>query len=267
MKPIPKDPIEIEPLAPRPTRPRKQSVLQGFGGFSSTLPKLQHDFKPEPTDYTLMREKRRLAIKSSFLHGWNGYKKYALGHDELKPLSNKTHDPFGGWGATMVDSLSTLLVMGLEGEVNGLIQLIRKIDFMIDEDVSVFESIIRYLGGLLSAYDLTERKNPVFLTQAEKLAIALLPAFDTPSGLPTHLWNPARNHSIHEETLIAEAGTVQLEFMMLSQFTRNPLYAQKAQAITDLLDNMGYEHGMYIKGLYPTNMDTEKGIFRDGINH
>lgn len=92
----------------------------------------------------------------------------------------------------MVDSLSTLLVMGLEGEVNGLIQLIRKIDFMIDEDVSVFESIIRYLGGLLSAYDLTERKNPVFLTQAEKLAIALLPAFDTPSGLPTHLWNPAR---------------------------------------------------------------------------
>lgn len=67
--------------------------------------------------------------------------------------------------------------------------------------------------------------------------------------------------------MIAEAGTVQLEFMMLSQFTRNPLYAQKAQAITDLLDNMGYEHGMYIKGLYPTNMDTEKGIFRDGINH
>ncbi len=39
---------------------------------------------------------------------------------------------------------------------------------------------------------------------------------------------------------------------------------KKAQAITDLLDNMGYEHGMYIRGLYPTSLDVEKGRFRDG---
>ncbi|KAI9250621.1 glycoside hydrolase [Sporodiniella umbellata] len=250
------------PLPSRPL-PRKQSVLDGHGGFSSVLPRLQHMFEPEPSEYTVYRERRREAIKDAFLHGWQGYKTYALGHDELKPLTNKTHDPFGGWGATMIDSLSTLLVMGLDNEVSELVPLIRKIDFMVDEDLNVFESVIRYLGGLLSAYDLTERKTPMYLNQAEKLAQVLLPAFDTLSGLPTHLWNPVRNMSIHEETLIAEAGTVQLEFMMLSKFTGKDIYIQKAQAVTDLLDTMGYEHGMYIQGLYPTRIDTEKGRFRD----
>lgn len=117
---------------------------------------------------------------------------YALGHDELKPLTNKTHDPFGGWGATMVDALSTLLVMNLEDELKSVIDHVQRIDFNVDEDVSVFESIIRYLGGFISAYDLSDQKYPILLTQAQRLANVLLPAFDTPSGLPTHLWNPAR---------------------------------------------------------------------------
>lgn len=118
--------------------------------------------------------------------------KYAFGHDELTPLSNGSNDPFGGWGATMVDSLSTLLVMELDDEVAEVMRRVHKINFKINEDVSVFESIIRYLGGLLSAYDLSDRKYRILLVQAQKLADALLPAFNTPSGLPTHYWNPAR---------------------------------------------------------------------------
>ncbi|KAG0788522.1 hypothetical protein G6F21_007155 [Rhizopus arrhizus] len=224
-------------------RPKKQYVLNGFGGFSSHLPTIQHSFNPEPTAYTKIREKRRLTIKKSFLHGWNGYKKYAFGHDELTPLSNGTNDPFGGWGATLVDSLSTLLVMDLETEFNAAMRLVHRINFKVNDDVSVFESIIRYLGGLLSAYDLSERKYRPLMVQAEKLAIALLPAFDTPSGLPAHYWNPAKNQSAQRDTLIAEVGTVQLEFLMLS--------------------HMGYEHGIYIKGLFPTALDVDKGHFTD----
>src|SRR6185295_18600427 len=37
---------------------------------------------------------RKLAaeVKAEFLHAWNGYKKYAWGHDDLKPLSKTYHD-------------------------------------------------------------------------------------------------------------------------------------------------------------------------------
>lgn len=117
---------------------------------------------------------------------------YAFGHDELKPLSNKPKDPFGGWGATMIDALSTLAVMELPEEFLKVMPRLHKINFSVDEDVSVFESIIRYLGGFLSAFELTERKQDMLLQKAEKLAQELLPAFDTPSGLPHHLWNPVQ---------------------------------------------------------------------------
>lgn len=55
--------------------PPKQSILLGFGGFLSKLPQLQHKFGPEPKAYTRLRERRREAVKKSFLHGWQGYSK------------------------------------------------------------------------------------------------------------------------------------------------------------------------------------------------
>lgn len=48
--------------------------------------------------------------------------------------------------------------------------------------VPFFETVIRYLGGLLSAYALSH--DAVLLKRADELGAALLPAFDTPSGLP-----------------------------------------------------------------------------------
>lgn len=64
------------PPPPPPPPPVKQSPLLGFGGFLSKLPQMQHNFSPEPKEYTQLREKRRNAIKQSFLHGWNGYSKF-----------------------------------------------------------------------------------------------------------------------------------------------------------------------------------------------
>jgi mannosyl-oligosaccharide alpha-1,2-mannosidase len=48
--------------------------------------------------------------------------------------------------------------------------------------VPFFETTIRYLGSLLSTYALTG--DPELLAAADKLGSALLPAFNTPSGLP-----------------------------------------------------------------------------------
>ena len=39
-----------------------------------------------------------------------------MGHDELRPLSRAGKDDFGGLGATIVDSLDTLWMLGLEAE-------------------------------------------------------------------------------------------------------------------------------------------------------
>ena len=65
------------------------------------------------------KQKRAAQVRSEFLHAWNGYKKYAWGHDDLKPLSKSYHD----WYAepllmTPVDALDTMIFMGLKDEAN-----------------------------------------------------------------------------------------------------------------------------------------------------
>ena len=57
-----------------------------------------------------------------------------------------------------------------------------------DRGVQFFETVIRYLGGLLSVYAMT--KDPLFLARADDLAHNLIGAFDTPQGLPTFMVNP-----------------------------------------------------------------------------
>ena len=52
-------------------------------------------------------------IVEAFLHAWTGYKQYAWGHDELKPLSKGWREWFGV-GLTIVDSLDTMWMMGLK---------------------------------------------------------------------------------------------------------------------------------------------------------
>ena len=57
-----------------------------------------------------------------------------------------------------------------------------------DADVSAFEINIRFIGGLLSLYTLTQDK--AFLDKAEDIAKLLMPIFDTPTGIPWALVNP-----------------------------------------------------------------------------
>lgn len=80
--------------------------------------------------------------------------------------------------------------MDLETEFLSVMPKMGQISFKVDDDISVFESIIRYLGGFLSAFELSDRKQDILIKKAEKLAEELLPAFDTPSGLPHHFFNP-----------------------------------------------------------------------------
>lgn len=159
--------------------------------FQSQLPKIQTTFDVETEEERQIQESRRNAVKKSFIHAWSGYKAYAMGADELKPLSNKTNNPFGGMGATMIDSLSTMLIMDLDQEFEQVLPLVNQLNVHVNESLSVFETTIRYIGGLLSAYELSNHSDrDTLLKKAEELAIALLPAFDTPSGIPYYKFNP-----------------------------------------------------------------------------
>jgi hypothetical protein len=53
------------------------------------------------------------AVVKEFLHAWNGYHLFAWGHDELKPVSRGWMD-WMGVGLTIIDSLDTMYIMGLE---------------------------------------------------------------------------------------------------------------------------------------------------------
>lgn len=53
--------------------------------------------------------------------------------------------------------------------------------------MSVFETNIRFVGGLLTCYSLTG--DVMFRDKAEHIAEKLLPAFQTPTGIPNALVN------------------------------------------------------------------------------
>ena len=45
-------------------------------------------------------------------HTWKGYETHAFGHDEIRPVTNRTNDSWGGLAVTLIDALDTLMLMG-----------------------------------------------------------------------------------------------------------------------------------------------------------
>jgi len=124
---------------------------------------------------------RREEVKEAMKHAWRFYRQYAWGYDELKPLSHRGHNNWGGMGVTLVDSLDTLWVMGMRTEFNEARDWVRdKLSFDNAGSVSVFETTIRELGGLLAAYDYSG--DAAFLQKAEILGGRLAGAFSTGTG-------------------------------------------------------------------------------------
>lgn len=133
---------------------------------------------------TLARS-RRVYVQRAMQFAWQGYTKYAFGYDELKPQSAVGENGWGGQGITLVDALDTLWLMGMRDEFYAARDWVR--DSLNHGGTtgftSLFETTIRDLGGLLSAYDLSD--DQAFLTKAVDLGDRLLHGFDnTASGIP-----------------------------------------------------------------------------------
>lgn len=169
-------------------------------------------------------------VREQFLHAWDGYRRYAWGHDELRPLSNKPFDWYGtSLLMTPVDALDTMILMGLNKEADEDRHLVdAQLSFDKDIYVKNFEITIRLLGGLLSSYELTGDQR--LLALAQDLGNRLLPAYNSPTGMPYVYVNLRTGALRGEETNPAEVGTLLLEFGTLSKLTGNPVYYQKAKA-------------------------------------
>lgn len=168
-------------------------------------------------------------VREEFLHAWTGYRTYAWGHDALLPLSRAPRDWYSrSLLMTPVDALDTLLLMGLDAQAKDARELIdAKLSFDADIDVKHFEIVIRLLGGLLSGYERTG--DPRLLALAQDLGNRLLPAFDSPTGLPYVNVNLRTGHASGTDSNPAEAGSLLLEYGTLSRLTGNPVYFAKAK--------------------------------------
>ncbi|KAJ7406669.1 Mannosyl-oligosaccharide 1,2-alpha-mannosidase IC [Willisornis vidua] len=139
-----------------------------------------------------------LVIMQMMKFAWDNYKQYALGKNELRPLTKNGHigNMFGGLrGATVIDALDTLYIMELEEEFQEAKKWVEKsFDLNVNGEASLFEVNIRYIGGLLATYYLTGEE--VFKSKALELGEKLLPAFNTPTGIPRGVINLGRNDSL-----------------------------------------------------------------------
>ncbi|KAM6902437.1 endoplasmic reticulum mannosyl-oligosaccharide 1,2-alpha-mannosidase [Xenentodon cancila] len=199
------------------------------------------------------------AVRDAFRHAWKGYKDYAWGHDELKPIS-KSFSEWFGLGLTLIDSLDTMWIMGLKEEFAEARSWVEKeLSFNKNVDVNLFETTIRVLGGLLSTYHLTG--DQLFLDKAKDLGSRLMPAFKTPSKIPFSDVNIGKG-TAHpprwtSDSTLAEVTSIQLEFRELSHLTQEPQYQDAANEVMKLVHELPGKH----EGLVPMFINTNSGQF------
>lgn len=203
---------------------------------------------------------RRDKVKEMMKHGWDNYVRYAWGKNELRPISKRGHSAsiFGAsnMGATIVDGLDTLYIMGLHDEFKqGRDWIAENLDFDINSEISLFETNIRFMGSLLACYALTG--DVMFREKAAQLGERMLPAFQTETGIPHSLINlhtgASKNYGWASSgcSILSEIGTMHLEFTYLSDITGNPVFKSKVENVRKVLKNLEKPKGLYPNYIHP----------------
>nr|XP_039250499.1 ER degradation-enhancing alpha-mannosidase-like protein 1 [Styela clava] len=212
--------------------------------------------------YHYFSRKDRLNLKNEakkmFYYGYDNYMKYAFPQDELNPISCSGRGPdienpsninindvLGNFSLTLVDSLDTLAILGNVTEFKNAVQLVLEtVSFDRNSTVQVFETNIRVLGSLLSAHLIINDPEQPFgdlrpvdydnelLSLAHDLAVRLMTAFEnTPNGIPYPRVN--LQYGVPKNTLTdtatAGAGSLLLEFGMLSRLIGDPTFENSAR--------------------------------------
>lgn len=133
---VPNDAIEL-----RTSSYDKKEVIKQKLSLKKTLLKAEDFYEASKKQNDIQAR-----IQGAILHSWNGYRNYSWGYDHLKPLSRKGDNWFE-IGLTILDSLDTLIMAGLEKEYNqGLDWVQNDLTFVVNRDVNCFETTIRALG-------------------------------------------------------------------------------------------------------------------------
>jgi mannosyl-oligosaccharide alpha-1,2-mannosidase len=200
-------------------------------------------------------------VKAEMAWAWDQYRERAWGKDEIKPVSGG-HSSFPikagpHLGLTIIEALDTLWLMGLDSRFEAGVDWIKaNLSFDVDGEVSVFETTIRIVGGLLSGHLASGDK--VLLDEARDLADRLMPAFDTPTGFPYRFVN-LRTGAVRDPlTNPAEAGTLMSEWGTLSRLTGDSRYRDVARKAAVAL----FEKRSAI-GLLAVQIDALTGEWRD----
>lgn len=245
----------VETIRPLPnSRPRSFPAVQAI--FE----------QPTEEDFNL-REEHRQAVKDVFERCWKSYKMRAWMADELEPVKGGKRNPFGGWAATLVDSLDTLWIMDMRDEFNEAVAAAVDIDFTKTDltEVNIFETTIRYLGGFLAAFDLSGDAR--LLRKAVQVGEMIYKAFDTPNRMPITRWNfHAALKGVEQvadpSVLLAEIGSLSMELTHLSQLTGDPKWYDASQRIMDML--AAQQDSTKLPGQWPLVVNAETGVFNKG---
>uniref|UniRef100_G3NUG4 alpha-1,2-Mannosidase n=1 Tax=Gasterosteus aculeatus aculeatus TaxID=481459 RepID=G3NUG4_GASAC len=243
---------------------KEKVAKENTGQGGNDLPFVEYHRPPGATGHEPQdpeTKEKRAKIKEMMKHAWGSYRRYAWGSNELRPVSKQGHSSnlFGSIkGATIVDALDTLYIMEMFEEFDAATDWVEKnLDFNMNAEVSVFEVNIRFVGGLLSAYYLSGKE--VYRRKAVELGEKLLPAFKTPTGIPWALLNLksgiGRNWpwASGGSSILAEYGTLHLEFMHLSKLSGNPDFEQKVMNIRKVLNRLDKPQGLYPNYLNPNS--------------
>ncbi|XP_017041703.1 mannosyl-oligosaccharide alpha-1,2-mannosidase IA [Drosophila ficusphila] len=217
---------------------------------------------PNQENPAVMRRK----IKEMMLHSWRSYARVVWGTNEFRPISRRVHigSDFGSYkvGATIIESLDTLYLMGLKKELNRSRDWLEKSFSLdrVDEPLSVFELTSRLLCPMLTLYSLTG--DLLYKEKAVHIANKILPAFETATGIPRRLVVPKEGSTLtkylESMSRISEFGALHLEFFYLSEITGLSIYKDRAEGIRKKLATMNKPNG-----LYPNSFCTNYGLWEN----
>lgn len=210
----------------------KQPVSNSPNDFYSRIysTKLETPLYKNPFPDVRADNEKAQEVKEAFLHSWNNYKKFCWGHDSIRPVTHHCQDFLNG-GLTIIDSISTLVAMNLSEEIADIRKYVKN-EFRLDGGWSLFEFSIRFLGGMISAYQMTGAQE--FYNAAVNLGEAMYSVVERNGGFYSsgvsfhtengrlHISGGGGGHNL------AEVGTYQLEFAALTEMTGNPKFLEVA---------------------------------------
>ncbi|KAI6010684.1 glycoside hydrolase family 47 protein [Pisolithus orientalis] len=238
-------------LGPPPPPPAQHHPV-----LPESPPEVEIDYPPPHPPQSAPNSARSDAVRDAFLHAYNGYTRYAWGFDELRPKSGGKANTFNGWSITLLDALDSLWIMDLHDQFYEAIPAVANITFLTEDKFApFFETVIRALGGLLSAYALSGE--PILLTRADDLGKALLPVFNTNSGLPMYAVNTATGATRpgwNVDAFFAEMASCQLEYKYLAHLTGRTDYFTRVDHVIDIMYKLSPT-----TDLYPTQWSIKQG--------